>query len=99
MITDEEYEEFVRTLIKPSAQLDAEVTEDEKMLLLDLGAYVHANHHRSKPDPIQSIRLLFFHFPHFHELFFSADKVHRKQQDQLFFIAPINFSVFVCLVL
>ena len=34
MITDEEYEEFVKTLIKPSAQLDAEVTEDEKMLLL-----------------------------------------------------------------
>lgn len=33
MITDEEYEEFVRTLIKPSAQLDAEVTEDEKELL------------------------------------------------------------------
>lgn len=34
MITDEQYEEFVRTLIKPSEQLDAEVTEDEKNLLL-----------------------------------------------------------------
>jgi len=33
MITDEEYEEFVKTLIKPSAQLDLEITEKEVQLL------------------------------------------------------------------
>ena len=33
MITNEQYEEFVRTLIKPSEQLDAEITENEMQLL------------------------------------------------------------------
>lgn len=33
MITDEQYEEFVKTLIKPSEQLDAEITENEMQLL------------------------------------------------------------------
>ena len=33
MITDEQYEEFVRTLLKPSEQLDAEITENEMQLL------------------------------------------------------------------
>lgn len=33
MITNEQYEEFVRTLLKPSEQLDAEITENEMQLL------------------------------------------------------------------
>jgi hypothetical protein len=33
MITYKQYEEFVRTLIKPSEQLDVEITYDEQLLL------------------------------------------------------------------
>lgn len=51
MITDEQYEEFVRTLIKPSEQLDAEITENEMQLLeIAKGMCVASRESSTRPE-------------------------------------------------